>query len=64
MKGKKRRSGGRRGKGEREGWGRGDATTPIGGGGGEAVGISKERPNESTAARRDDGETGVSPSPS
>jgi hypothetical protein len=62
--GKRKRSGERRGEGEREEGGRGDATIPIGGAGGGAVGISKERPDESTAARRDDGEAGVSPSPS
>ena len=64
MEGKRMRSGGRRGEGEREGWGQGDATTPIGGGGGETVGISNERPDESTTAQRDDGEAGVSPSSS
>ena len=64
MEGKRMRSGGRRGEGEREGWGQGDATTPIGGGGGETVGISNERPDEPTTAQRDDGEAGVSPSSS
>ena len=60
MEGKRRRSRGRRGKGERKGWGQGDATTLIGGGRGGGVGILKERPDESTTARRDNGEAGLS----